>query len=90
MSYLSLNSWSLHRNLGPLLWTVWDDAQKKQIIQVEPQPETIKLLDLPAKLASKGFKAMKVLIFIFQVPTDTIYKNFRNEPRKQISHYIPF
>ncbi|MBS4177356.1 sugar phosphate isomerase/epimerase family protein [Lederbergia citrea] len=65
MSYLSLSTWSLHRNLGPLHWTVWDEGEKKHRVQIEPQPETVKLVDLPAVLASKGFKAFEICHFHF-------------------------
>ncbi|MBS4199876.1 sugar phosphate isomerase/epimerase [Bacillus sp. FJAT-49732] len=65
MSYLSISTWSLHRNLGPLNWTVWDDEKKSHMVQVEPQPETTTLLELPAILASKGFEAIEICHFNF-------------------------
>ncbi|MCR2823872.1 sugar phosphate isomerase/epimerase family protein [Lederbergia panacisoli] len=72
MSYLSLSTWSLHRNLGPLNWTIWDVEQKKHTIQVEYQPETMTLLELPAILSSKGFKAIEICHFNFP-STDSDY-----------------
>ncbi|MEK3887201.1 sugar phosphate isomerase/epimerase family protein [Bacillus sp. FSL K6-3431] len=74
MSYLSISTWSLHRNLGPLRWTVWDDAEKKQVVEIKAQPETIKLKDLPETLASKGFNALEICHFHFQ-RTDSDYLN---------------
>jgi sugar phosphate isomerase/epimerase len=65
MSYLSLNTWSIHRNLGPLRWTYWDEAHKKHAVHVDPQPETTKLLELPAVLASKNFEAVDICHFHF-------------------------
>ncbi|MBS4194881.1 sugar phosphate isomerase/epimerase family protein [Lederbergia citri] len=72
MPYLSLSTWSLHRNLGPLYWTVWDDEQQKHVVQVEPQPEITTLLELPAILASKGYKAIEICHFHFPT-TDSDY-----------------
>ncbi|MBW8350253.1 sugar phosphate isomerase/epimerase [Bacillus sp. IITD106] len=72
MPYLSLSTWSLHRNLGPLYWTVWDEEQKKHVIQAEPQPEITTLLELPAILASKGYKAIEICHFHFP-KTDSGY-----------------
>lgn len=74
MPKLSISTWSLHRNLGPLHWTVWDDIEKKQITKIEAQPEEIKLLELPGKLASKGFDAIEICHFHFP-STDSKYLN---------------
>jgi len=65
MPFLSLTSWSLHRNLGPLRWTRWDANHRRQITVIQDQPELITLLELPAILASKGFKSMEVCDFHF-------------------------
>ncbi|MBS4216950.1 sugar phosphate isomerase/epimerase [Bacillus sp. FJAT-49711] len=72
MSYLSLSTWSLHRNLGPLNWTIWDEDQNKHSIRAEPQPETITLLELPAILSSKGYRAIEICHFNFP-STDSDY-----------------
>lgn len=63
MPFLSLTTWSLHRNLGPLRWTYWDEAAKMQGTRVEEQPETVSLLDLPRLLSDNGFQAMDLCHF---------------------------
>ncbi|MGO4275461.1 sugar phosphate isomerase/epimerase family protein, partial [Paenibacillus sp. TAF58] len=65
MPFLSLTSWSLHRNLGPLRWTRWDENTRTQITNTEDQPEIISLLELPAVLAKKGFRSLEVCHFHF-------------------------
>ncbi|WP_261300686.1 sugar phosphate isomerase/epimerase family protein [Paenibacillus andongensis] len=65
MPFLSLTSWSLHRNLGPLRWTRWDENTFTQITDTQDQPELISLLELPAVLAKKGFRSMEVCHFHF-------------------------
>lgn len=65
MPYLSLTSWSLHRLLGPLRWTRWDEAGRTQITVAQEQPEVLSLLELPAKLAGKGFSSLEVCHFHF-------------------------
>lgn len=65
MPYLSLTTWSLHRNLGPLRWTFWSDEEKRQITKEEPQPQTINLLELPERMAAQGFQALEVCHFHF-------------------------
>jgi len=70
MPFLSVSTWSLHRNLGPLYWTKWDEAKQTHIINVEPQPELTTLLELPAILAEKGFKAVEIGHFHMSDTTD--------------------
>ncbi|MFC5448557.1 sugar phosphate isomerase/epimerase family protein [Paenibacillus aestuarii] len=65
MPFLSLTSWSLHRNLGPLRWTRWDERNRSQITVAQEQPELIKLLELPAIVANKGFKSLEICEFHF-------------------------
>jgi len=65
MPYLSLTTWSLHRNLGPLRWTRWDAQNQCHIIEEQEQPETITLLELPKALADKGFRSLEVCHFHF-------------------------
>ena len=72
MSSLSISTWSLHRELGPLHWTVWNEAEKKHVAKIEEQPEKVTLLELPAILASKGFKALEICHFHFP-RTDSDY-----------------
>ncbi|OAS21753.1 sugar phosphate isomerase/epimerase family protein [Paenibacillus oryzisoli] len=65
MPFISLTSWSLHRNLGPLRWTRWDDNVQTQFTEAQDQPELISLLELPAVLAEKGFESLEVCHFHF-------------------------
>lgn len=65
MTYLSVSTWSLHRLLGPLRWTVWDSEQKSQKNAIDPQPEQLTLLDLPAEAARRGFQAVEICHFHF-------------------------
>ncbi len=65
MPFLSLTSWSLHRNLGPLRMTRWDAETKRHVTEELPQPETLSLLDLPAAAAAKGFQALEICHFHF-------------------------
>lgn len=78
MPNLSVSTWSLHRNLGPLRWTVWDDEQNEQIVEIKAQPETIKLLDLPEKLASKGFDMIEICHFHFPSTDSEYLSELRN------------
>lgn len=63
MPFLSLTTWSLHRNLGPLRWTYWDEENKKQGTRMDEQPETVSLLELPHLLRDNGFHAMELCHF---------------------------
>ncbi|SDN68613.1 Sugar phosphate isomerase/epimerase [Paenibacillus sp. yr247] len=63
MPYLSLTTWSLHRNLGPLRWTRWDEHSRVHITDVQDQPELLSLNELPAELAGKGFTALEICHF---------------------------
>ncbi|TXK84179.1 sugar phosphate isomerase/epimerase [Paenibacillus sp. N3.4] len=65
MSYLSLSTWSLHRNLGPLHWHHWDSEARTIISTEAAQPQTIHLLDLPHRLAEEGFSALEIGHFHF-------------------------
>ena len=70
MSYLSLSTWSLHRNLGPLRWTQWDADARKHVFVEAPQPELMNLLDLPAYMAGQGFGALEIGHFHFPSTDD--------------------
>lgn len=72
MPYLSLTTWSLHRNLGPLRWTRWDEEQGAPVTQIEEQPETVTLLELPGILKQKGYTSMEICHFHFK-ETDGAY-----------------
>lgn len=82
MPYLSLTTWSLHRNLGPLRWTRWDSAEQKHVTEEQEQPETVSLLELPSVLAAKGFRAMEVCHFNFPATDDGYLENLRQAFKK--------
>ncbi len=63
MLYFSLTTWSLHRNLGPLRWTRWNEADGGYLTEPQDQPELLTLLELPVVLAAKGFGAANVCHF---------------------------
>jgi sugar phosphate isomerase/epimerase len=65
MLKLSLTTWSLHRNLGPLRWTRWDEQKNVHFTDIQDQPEITTLLELPDILANKGFAALEVCHFHF-------------------------
>lgn len=65
MLELSLNSWSLHRHLGPQRFTYWNEDTQQHAVHVDPQPELTTLLELPAALAAGGFRAVEICHFHF-------------------------
>ncbi|TYP79485.1 sugar phosphate isomerase/epimerase family protein [Paenibacillus methanolicus] len=65
MAYLSVSTWSLHRLLGPLRWTYWDEQNKTQATREELQPQEIELLDLPAEAGKRGYRALEICHFHF-------------------------
>lgn len=65
MSYLSLSTWSLHRNLGPLRWTVWNEENGIHDTSIQDQPQIHSLLELPAAAARRGYQAIEVCHFHF-------------------------
>jgi sugar phosphate isomerase/epimerase len=65
VSYLSISTWSLHRILGPLRWTVWDAESITHQTQLHDQPQVLTLLELPAEAASRGYQAIEVCHFHF-------------------------
>ncbi|WNQ12778.1 sugar phosphate isomerase/epimerase family protein [Paenibacillus aurantius] len=60
MPKLSLNTWSLERRLGPTRNVTWDRVYRKQVTEVEENPEDLSLLELPAVLKAKGFEAAEI------------------------------
>ncbi|WP_159888546.1 sugar phosphate isomerase/epimerase family protein [Paenibacillus puerhi] len=72
MSYWSVSTWSLHRLLGPLRWTVWDDAARTHVTRVQDQPQVHTLLELPSEAARRGYQALEVCHFHFP-STETAY-----------------
>ncbi|OPH57638.1 xylose isomerase [Paenibacillus ferrarius] len=77
MRYLSLTTWSLHRNLGPLRWTRWDADNRTQVTAVQDQPELLTLLELPIVLAEKGFKSLEVCHFHVPDTSEAYLKKLR-------------
>lgn len=69
---LALSTWSLHRLLGPLRWTVWDDEQRTQVVHTQPQPEELTLLELPRVAEEKGFRYLELCHFHYP-STDEAY-----------------
>jgi sugar phosphate isomerase/epimerase len=78
MIYLSLTTWSLHRNLGPLHWTRWDEQKGEHWIDIQDQPETISLLELPSHLSAKGYSALEVGHFHIRDTSDAYLLKLRN------------
>jgi len=65
MSYLSVSTWSLHRLLGPLRWTAWDEQARTHVTHIQQEPETLSLLELPAEAAKRGYAAVEICHFHF-------------------------
>lgn len=74
MSYLSVSTWSLHRLLGPLRWTIWDSLNETQQIAIQDQTQSLTLLELPAEAARRGYQAVEICHFHFPA-TDPVYLN---------------
>lgn len=72
MSYLSVSTWSLHRLLGPLRWTIWDAEAGIHRIGVQDQPQVHSLLELPFEAARRGYQAIEVCHFHFH-STESAY-----------------
>jgi sugar phosphate isomerase/epimerase len=62
---LSISTWSLHHCLGPLRWTKWDESSKKQVVDVQEQPQERALTELPALAALHGLSYLEVCHFHF-------------------------
>ncbi|MBB3113516.1 sugar phosphate isomerase/epimerase [Paenibacillus phyllosphaerae] len=65
MSYLSVSTWSLHRLLGPLHWTIWDEETRSHRTVAKEQPLELSLLELPKIASERGYKAIEVCHFHF-------------------------
>lgn len=62
---LSISSWSLHRCLGPLRWTIWNDESNTQVTSVEDQPSEFELIELPKIAANRGLAYLELCHFHF-------------------------
>jgi len=69
---LSISSWSLHRCLGPLRWTIWNEEKHTQETIIEEQPRELELIDLPKEAARRGLSALELCHFHFPA-RDTAY-----------------
>jgi sugar phosphate isomerase/epimerase len=72
MSYLSVSTWSLHRLLGPLRLIEWDAKSCTHTTNEKGQPQALTLLELPAEVAKRGYKALEICHFHFP-STDPAY-----------------
>ncbi|TDQ38292.1 sugar phosphate isomerase/epimerase family protein [Aureibacillus halotolerans] len=63
MTLFGISTWSLHRCLGPLRWTVWNEESQSHDVKVEPQEEEVTLLELPAHLAREGYGVLEICHF---------------------------
>ncbi len=60
MAVLSVSTWALNQQLGPLRWTRWDASRQRPAPHVEPRPQTLSLVELPRRLAGLGFQACEL------------------------------
>ncbi|MDQ6420571.1 TIM barrel protein [Paenibacillus sp. LHD-117] len=74
---LSISSWSLHRCLGPLRWTVWDESIKTQAVAADEQPANFTLLELPAIASSKGLVYLELCHFHFPSREETYLSSLK-------------
>lgn len=62
MGTLGLQTWSLHRNLGPLRLSKWNEGRGISV-EPEPQPQTLTLLELPARVRQLGILQVELCQF---------------------------
>lgn len=62
---LSISSWSLHRCLGPLRLTVWDEEARTQRTEEQSQPALFELLELPRLAREHGLSYLELCHFHF-------------------------
>jgi len=72
LNRFSLNSWSLHELLGPARMTGRKPGGTGLVETVEPHPESIPLVELPAHLAERGIGWVDICHFHFP-STDEAY-----------------
>lgn len=77
MSYLSVSTWSLHRLLGPLHWTVWNPEARIHEVKEQEQPEILSLLELPSEAARRGYQAVEICHFHFPSTSDAYLLELR-------------
>jgi sugar phosphate isomerase/epimerase len=78
MSYLSISTWSLHRLLGPLHWTIWDEETATHAIREQEQRQIHTLLELPAIAAARGYQAIEVCHFHFPTTESAYLEQLRS------------
>lgn len=74
---LSISSWSLHRCLGPLRWTVWDETARTQAIRLQEQPSLLELTELPAAANAHGLAYLELCHFHFPSLDEAYLKELR-------------
>ncbi|MGG1517884.1 TIM barrel protein [Paenibacillus oryzisoli] len=77
MSYLSVSTWSLHRLLGPLRWTVWNPETRLHEVKEQDQPQLLSLLELPVEAARRGYQAVEICHFHFPSTSDAYLHELR-------------
>ncbi|MGG1550235.1 sugar phosphate isomerase/epimerase family protein [Paenibacillus ferrarius] len=77
MSYLSVSTWSLHRLLGPLRWTVWNPETRMHEVKEQDQPQILSLLELPQEAARRGYQALELCHFHFPSTDDGYLHDLR-------------
>ncbi|CAM3924004.1 TIM barrel protein [Cohnella lubricantis] len=74
---LSISSWSLHRCLGPLRWTVWDNEAQNQRMEEESQPAMFELLELPKLAREHGLSYLELCHFHFPSRDESYLRELR-------------
>ena len=68
MALLSVSTWALNRQLGPLRWTKWDPSAQRPVSHPEDRPQTLPLLSLPERLRAMGLQACELGHFHLPAP----------------------
>jgi sugar phosphate isomerase/epimerase len=74
---LSISSWSLHRCLGPLRWTTWDERSQTQTTVLQDQPTELELVELPGAAAARGLSFLELCHFHFPSRDDAYLARLR-------------
>lgn len=76
-SRLSISSWSLHRCLGPLRWTVWDNEARTQRTEEQSQPARHELTELPELARKHGLSYLELCHFHFPSRDESYLQSLR-------------
>jgi len=82
LSNLSLTSWSLHRSLGPLHMTSWDETTKLHVSDDVEQPSLLELTELPTRASALGITALDICHFHFPSTTPEYLRQLREAFRE--------